>query len=85
MSGESSPHEAHDRRIQRLEEALAFAQHENEQLSAEVATLGKRVLALSRKLDALDQKLREDAAKSAEEPNNDPPPHSAPPITRTSP
>ena len=83
MSSPADPPDSLAPRIMRLEEALGFAQHENSQLSTEVAALGKRVLELSRKLEALDQKLSESAAaKSAEEPNNDPPPHSAPPMTR---
>ena len=52
-------------RITRLEEAAAFAQHESEQLSAEVAALGRRVLELSRRLDAMEQ--REAARRAGEE------------------
>jgi uncharacterized coiled-coil protein SlyX len=77
-------------RITRLEEALGFAQHENTQLSAEVLALGKRVLDLSRRLDAMDQRLREAAAAKSPEasdadPSSERPPHSAPPLRRESP
>lgn len=56
-------------RITRLEEAAAFAQHESEQLSAEVAALGRRLLELSRRLDAMEQR---EAARQAgdDEPSN---------------
>jgi len=50
-------------RVQRLEEALGFAQHEHEQLSAEVASLGKRIMEMSRRLESLENQGRErDAA-----------------------
>lgn len=89
MPGDSSTPDSHHDRLQRLEEALGFAQHENEQLAAEVLSLGKRVLELSRRLEALEQHQRasEAAAKGPEEPDadppNDPPPHSAPPMSRS--
>lgn len=90
MPGDSSTPDSLDQRIQRLEESLGFAQHEGEQLAAEVLALGKRVLELSRRVDALERQQRASeaaAAKSPEEqdagPPNDPPPHSAPPMSRT--
>ncbi len=50
-------------RVQRLEEALGFAQHEHEQLSAEVVSLGRRIRELSRRIESLENQSRErDAA-----------------------
>ncbi|MBX3404638.1 MAG: SlyX family protein [Phycisphaeraceae bacterium] len=43
-------------RITRLEEAAAFAQHESEQLSSEIAALGKRLAELSRRIDTIEQR-----------------------------
>lgn len=74
MPGGPSTPDPCDLRIQRLEESLGFAQHDNEQLAAEVLALGKRVLELARRLEALEQRMREaSAAKSPEEPDTEPP------------
>lgn len=79
-------------RVQRLEEALGFAQHETEQLAGEVRSLVKLVIDLTRRLEALDQRLHASeaaAARSPEGPDADPlnerPPHSAPPLRREGP
>jgi len=95
MPGDSSTPDSSDllaQRLQRLEESLGFAQHENEQLAAEVLVLGRRLQELSRRVDALEQRQRASeaaAARSPEDPDagppNDPPPHSAGPMSRSAP
>lgn len=88
MPGDSSTPDPRDHRLQRLEEAVGFAQHESEQLAAEVLKLGTRLLEMSRRLDALEQRERAREAASANPddpdagPPNDPPPHSAGPMGR---
>lgn len=64
MAAQHPDHELTDR-ITRLEESAAFAQHELEQLSAEIAALGRGVLELSRRLDAMER--REAARRAADE------------------
>lgn len=43
-------------RLTRLEESLAFGQHDQEQLSAEIAALGRKLAELAKRLDAMEQR-----------------------------
>ena len=51
-------------RIQRLEESLAFMQHEGGQLEAEVLALGRRVIELSRRVESLERQLQAAQART---------------------
>lgn len=46
-----------DRRLVKLEEAAAFTERTVEQLSVEVAELGRRLRELSQRTDALERRL----------------------------
>lgn len=67
-----------DQRLIRVEEACAFAQHELEQVGAEVAQLGRRLSDTLRRLEAIERRLA-----AQEESNLDAsparPPHAAGP------
>lgn len=44
-------------RVQRLEEALGFAEHTNEQLSQEIRELGSRLRDTQKRLDLLERRV----------------------------
>lgn len=69
------------RRLERIEEAQAFDERRGEQLSGEIAELGKRVLELSHRLERLEGRLESVSERVGElgEAGVVPPPHSAGP------
>jgi uncharacterized coiled-coil protein SlyX len=65
-------------RLTRVEEACGFAQHDVEQLSAEVAELGRRLAEALRRVESLERRLAA-GAESDVDPTPARPPHSAGP------
>lgn len=62
-------------RLTRVEEACAFAQHDLDQLSSEVAEINRRLADLLRRVESLERRLAE--ADNDIDPTPVPPPHSA--------
>lgn len=67
MSHSPTPDNLADR-LTRLEESLAFGQHDQEQLSAEIAALGRKLAELTRRMDAMEQR------EAARQPDSEDPP-----------
>ncbi len=58
MPPSEGPDNPVDGRLRLLEESVAFAQHENEQMATEVLALGTRVVELMRRIELLERQLQ---------------------------
>lgn len=68
-----------EERIQKLEEALGYADRHVEILSKEIADMNKTVLVLTQRFAQIEARLSEMNDRVSEDPGNVPPPHSAGP------
>ncbi len=68
-----------ERRIERLEEAVGFIDHNSGQLGEQIAAISQEVSSLSRRLLALERRLLDLTDAVTEAPPHVPPPHAAGP------
>lgn len=77
----ASPEDKQNERLERLEEDRAFEERRSEQLSGEIAELGRRVLELAQRLERLEGRMESMNNRVGEltDAGVVPPPHSAGP------